>query len=443
MKTKRIETDSPLPCNLDAERFVLGAVLVGGGEVLDSLTVDDFSVEKHRLLYRCMREIRRSGIAIDRVTVYNELDRSGKAEAVGGLSYIVSLDDGMPQLYNAEDYIEILREKSRLRSIIAELDDLRGRALAQEGSANLLAALEHTGQRIAASLEKAAGPLKSAEEIVEGIGVQELLRPTRTRGIEPPFAWLRRIGFAFGPSTLTTVAAGTSVGKSAFLRQCAVHAALNAIRTALYSLEVPKEDVIRSSVAQLGSVNMQRFRSTNVTEEEFLSANEALHRIVDSGRLFLCDEGHVTVADIRRELTRAESEGNPFGFLVIDYLQLMTPLGRFSNRAEEVSSLSRGAKVLSQTFGIPVLVASQLSRDHDKQNRPPRLSDLRESGSIENDSNNVILMYRKTSDPKEPLWRVRVHVAKQRFGSTEEQDMWFVRRYTRFDEIEDEMRDVA
>lgn len=430
-----------LPSSVEIEKLVLGALLCADPRntpvevILSNLESADFHIENHRRILGAMKSLISRGIPVNNSSVISEV--ADQLLTGSPISFVVELSAAGAAIHDYEPFLGQLREKSMLRRLIADVRDVQERALKGEPSLELFGDLHRIGENL-----KPKGPseLLEAEQIIEQIGINEFVQPKKQVGIDPPTSWLRNY-LRFEPKTMTTLAARTSAGKSAFALQCMLTAAQAGHRTALFSLEMSNRETLRRMVGQHGKVNMHRLRIGIGTDDERAEergqASQAAWRIAELGDcLLFSDSNSGTVPAIRQHLHRMRLARKPVEFVIVDYLQLMTGVGKFDNRTGEVSSLSRGMKTISQDFDIPVLVLSQLSRKADEANREPQLSDLRESGTIEQDSDNVIFLHRRGNQEEEEQ-AFRMFVKKARNGPCGGCDLTFVKRYARFEETPD------
>jgi replicative DNA helicase len=446
MATHDIGIDRPLPANLDAERFVLGAIMSDDSAFLQAagiLTPDDFSLEKHKRIFLRMTELHERGEKIDRVTLANELMNQGQLQSVDGLSYLVSLDDGLPQLYNLESYVGIVREKALLRRIVMVSQDTINRAVqSEEDARQILGAAEDALMKLGDMQSR--NSLASPAQIItnyEG-GVNTFLDPSkRIKGISTGFLKFDEMTGGLREGELFILAARPAMGKTALALNMAQHVAMNPKNpkaVAVFSLEMSKESLLTRMICATASVDQQRFRAGYLNHDERNALQNALYRIVESP-LFLDDSAGTNLMDVHSKLRRLQAE-HELGLVIVDYLQLMQGRGRFENRVQEISSLSRGFKLMSKELRVPFLVLSQLSRAPETRqgDHRPMLSDLRESGSIEQDADMVAFIFREEvyRPDKESLKGIaELILAKQRNGPTGRVKLAFLNRYTRFENL--------
>ncbi len=406
-----------MPVSLDAERFVIGSALLDDAMLPDlqsCLTPDDFSTEAHRTVVARMNIMAQRGEKVDRITVINDLIRSGDLEKCGGISYLASLDDGLPRLPNIDSYLKIVREKSILRQTIRACDGLMRECLSQSDSSE---ALLSRGERILSELQgKLAedAEFRTPEEIVSDAGgVDAYFRSRRVPGLVCDWEKLNGATRGFQPGHLIVLAGRTSMGKSAVAANIAVQVARRGAGVAFFSLEMDRVEVNDRLMALSGGC---RFSDLRGTDRQLVS-----HAVRTNGALpiYIRDMTGCTAAAIHAKVRKLRNSKG-IGLVIVDYLQLLSPAGRFENRNQEVSAMTRALKIAAGDLRIPFLVLSQLSRsEKTAPNRRPHLSDLRESGSIEQDANMVIFIHSERAyeeyQPGEPADATLI-VAKQRNG---------------------------
>jgi len=419
--------DKGLPTNVDAERFVLGSILLDDAlyiQAAGTLEADDFSLEKHRRIFRRMGELQERGERIDRVTVANELMKFNELEACDGLSYLVSLDDGLPHIPNLDSYIRIVKDKAILRRIIFASQNMQTRCLlGEEEPDEILAGAEETLLKLGDA--RAKNGLVNAAQILDAYdgGINAFLDPSkRVTGISTGFTKLDEFTSGLHRGDLFILAGRPSMGKTALALSIARHVALRLQQTvAVFSLEMSKESLLNRLVCSVAHVDSQKFRAGYLNRDERRKLSEGLHQIVDSP-LYIDDSTNIHLMEMHAQLRRLQAERKQeLGLVVVDYLQLMTGRGRFENRNQEVSALSRGMKLLAKELKVPMLVLSQLSRAVETRqgDRRPQLSDLRESGSIEQDADLVGFVFREEvykKDDESLRGQAELIIAKQRNG---------------------------
>ncbi len=446
MAVRDLSLDHPLPDNLDAERFVLGAIMSSDNaflQVAGTLGPEDFSLEKHKRIFLRMMDLHERGEKIDRVTLANELMKQGQLQSVDGLSYLVSLDDGLPQLYNIDSYVSIVKEKALLRRIITVSQDTINRCYGgDEDPKQILGAVEDAFMKLSdvQSRNSLSNPAQIITEYEGGINAF-LDTSKRIKGISTGFLKFDEMTGGLREGELFILAARPAMGKTALALNIAQHVASNPKSpkaVAVFSLEMSKESLLTRMLCAAARVDQQRFRAGYLNADERRSLQDAMYRMVEAP-LFLDDTAGTNLMDIHSKLRRLQAEQD-LGLVVVDYLQLMQGRGRFENRVQEISSLSRGFKLMSKELRVPFLVLSQLSRAPETRtgDHRPMLSDLRESGSIEQDADLVAFIFREEvyRPDKESLKGVaELILSKQRNGPTGRVKLAFLNRYTKFENL--------
>lgn len=433
-----------LPQNLEAERLVLGSILLDDSvflEVAAAITADDFSIEKHRRIFGRMQDLYQRGERLDRVTLANELVRQNQLESVDGLAYLVSLDDGLPKLPNIDSYLKIVKDKAQLRRLIFIAEKIRDRAfIGQDTPDEIAAGAEEALLQMGDSNLKDS--LVRPGDIIESFqgGLNAFLDPTRrNKGISTGLTKLDEMTGGLRGGELFILAARPAMGKTALALNIAQHVATNPHdpRTvAVFSLEMSKESLLTRLVCAAGRVDQQKFRAGFLNGDERRQLQMALGQLMDAP-LFIDDTAGVNLMDIHSKLRKLKQQ-HGLGLVVIDYLQLMSGRGRFENRNQEVSAISRGMKLLSKELDVPIMALSQLSRATESRqgDHRPQLSDLRESGSIEQDADMVAFVFREEyykPDREDLRGQAELILAKQRNGPTGRVPMVYLREYTKFE----------
>ena len=434
--------ERPLPQNLDAERSILGAILLDNHTLnvaIQNLKPEDFFLEQHRRVFNQMIALGENQQAIDLVTLTESLHRVGELESSGGAPYLASLADGMPRVSNVEHYARIVREKALLRNLIHATHNIQQRALEGEDGADTI--LDNAESSIFALAEdRVKAGLIPVKDIVRDNfeRLEKIFREGKSiTGVSTGYTELDKLLSGLQPSELLILAARPSQGKTALALNFAENISIRAGNpVAFFSLEMSKESLLQRLVASVAQIDAHKFRSGHLSREDWRRMTEALGTI-SSAPLWIDDAGSTSVLEIGAKARRLKREKG-LSLVVVDYLQLITGRGRFSNRQEEVSSISRGLKGLAKELQIPVLVLSQLTRAPEREERGPQLSDLRESGAIEQDADVVMFIYRphwsKMEASPEERDQAEVQVAKQRNGPTDKVRFVFRSRLTRFEE---------
>src|ERR1700690_3941914 len=436
--------ERPLPHNPEAERSILGAVLLDNHSLnaaVEKLRSEDFFLPQHRQIFERMIHLGETQQAIDTVTLMEELNQAGELESAGGVAYLSQLADGLPRATNVDHYARIVKEKAVLRNLAFSAAAIQEQALAGGDDADVI-------------LDRAESTIfQIAEDRVRAVltGVKELVRDNSER-LERIFSEGRRItGLATGyagldnetaglqPSELVILAARPSMGKTALALNIAENVAgRNRGPVAVFSLEMSKESLLLRMLASEARVDAHKFRTGHMTRDDWGKITSALSSLGDAP-LWIDDSASSTVLEMGAKARRLKRDRG-LSLMIVDYLQLVVPTntGRGTNRQEEVSSISRALKGLAKELKVPVVVLSQLTRAPEREDRKPQLADLRESGAIEQDADVVLFINRpnfyKSDLPDEDRAKAELIIAKQRNGPTGNLNFVFLARHTRFEE---------
>ena len=445
--------DAGLPANLDAEKTILGAILLDNAshaEAAEKLTPDDFSLDSHRRIYQRMSELIDSQRAVDLVTLSHELQRTKEIESIGGVAYLASLTEGLPRRPVIDEYIRIVKEKSLYRKLMAICSMAIARASDQSDAA-LDVVGEAERQLIEATQSSITYGLQPLDQIVAGSfgSIDKLYEQSReVTGLATDFTDLDRMTSGFQKGELIILAARPSMGKTAFAINIAQNSAVNhGTVVAVFSLEMSKESLLRRMLASQAWVDQRKLQTGFLGREDHDKLQGALGQLVDS-RMFIDDTAGISLTEMRAKARRLKQTTGQLDLIVVDYLQLMTAtqVGSskkgYENRTQEVSAISRGLKALAKELEVPVVALSQLSRSSERRgdDKRPLLSDLRESGSIEQDADVVMFIHReayyerdKENMSEADKAKSEIIIAKQRNGPTDTVLLNFVSRFTRFD----------
>lgn len=436
--------ERPLPQNADAERSVLGAILLDNHVInaaIEKLKPEDFFLDQHRRIFNHMIQLAEAQQAIDLVTLSDQLHRKGELEAAGGAAYLAQLVDGVPRISNLEHYARIIKEKSVLRSLIHASHAIQQTAMeAEEDADAILDRAESSIFQIAEDRVRAG--LVPMKDVVHA-NIERLERiiteGKRITGLATGYSQLDNLTSGLQPSELIILAARPSVGKTALALNIAENTALRQqASVAIFSLEMSKESLLMRLLASLAHVDAHKFRTGHLRREDWRDMAQALAQL-SAAPLWVDDSGSATVTEIGAKARRLKRDRG-LSLVIVDYLQLIAARGRFSNRNEEVSSITRGLKALAKELKAPVLVLSQLTRAPEREERSPQLADLRESGAIEQDADVVLFIHRKNLFKKkgdvteEERAQTELKIAKQRNGPVDSIPFVFLGKFTRFEE---------
>jgi replicative DNA helicase len=439
-----IAFDRALPHSLEAERSVLGAILLDNSALntaVARLRGADFYRDAHRRLFEAMLRLAEKKRAIDFVTLKDELGRGGDLEAAGGAAGLAALTDGVPRSANVEHYAGIVKDKAVLRELIGTANRVIQESLADSDDASqILDAAEKAIFAIAEDQYR-GGFTRMDDLAAQGLAqIQSMSGHHGLTGIPTGFQGLDAMTSGLQRSDLILIAGRPSMGKTAFCLNIAQHAAVEEGRSVgIFSLEMSKEQLFLRMLCGQARVDSHRLRTGRLDQAAWRDIGAAVD-VLSQARIFIDDTPGVPVLEMRAKARRLAAE-HGLDLLVIDYLQLMRGRGRYENRNLEVTDISRSLKELAKELNIPVVALSQLSRSPEQRARTdkrPQLGDLRESGALEQDADVVIFLYRPgLYNPEEQdetfQSQAEVIVGKQRNGPTGSLDLVFVRRYARFE----------
>jgi replicative DNA helicase len=436
-----------LPHNLEAEKSVLGAILVHNdafnhaAELIDSR---DFFRDAHRRIFERMVALSERGDAIDFVTLKEELSRFGELEEVGGPAYIASLADGVPRSANVEYYAKIVKEKSTLRSLIHSGNKIVARAYEAEDDPDEV--LDEAERDIFAIAENRirAGFVPLRELVQSSFTTIEKLQQHKgmVTGVPTGFVDLDEMTSGLQPSDLILVAARPSMGKTSFVLNIAQHVGTSTDMTVgFFSLEMSKEQLFMRMLTSEARIDAHRFRTGYLNEKDYGRLSHALGTLAEA-RVFIDDTASIGVLEMRAKARRLKAE-HGLHLLIIDYIQLMTGRGRFESRQTEIASISRSLKGLAKELSVPIVALSQLSRASEtRADHRPQLSDLRESGALEQDADVVMFIYREEqyrdadgNTKQDVEGTAEIIIGKQRNGPVGTAKLAFIKEHTRFENL--------
>jgi replicative DNA helicase len=439
-------SERTLPHNLEAERSVLGAILLHNdafnlaAEVIDS---GDFFRDAHRRIFDRMVKLSERSDAIDLVTLKDELSRSGELDEVGGPAYIAALVDGVPRSMNVEHYARIIKEKSTLRNLIFSANKIL--ATAYDGAEEADVILDQAEHAIfAIADDKVRDGFVSLRELAHSsLDTIEKLhaRKELVTGVPTGFTDLDEMTSGLQQSDLIIVAARPSMGKTSLVLNIAQHVGTRtAMTVGFFSLEMSKEQLFMRLLTSEARIDAHRLRGGFLGERDWGRLSTAIGTLSEA-KIFIDDTPSIGVLEMRAKCRRLAAE-HGLHLVVIDYIQLMQGRGRFENRTLELASISRSLKGLAKELGVPIVVLSQLSRaPESRSDHRPQLSDLRESGALEQDADVVVFIYRedvyqdKSQPPTDAQGVAELIIGKQRNGPTGVVKLAFIREFTRFENL--------
>jgi replicative DNA helicase len=441
--TELISREKTLPHNAEAERTVLGAVLVDGtafNSAAEILTRDDFYREGHRRIFDAMAALAERSATIDLVTVKDELAKSAALESVGGAAYVAGLVDGMPRIVNVEAWSRIIKEKAALRNLI-------------HASNRIVQSCYEAEDEPAVILDRAEKAIFDIAEhrLRQGfVGIREIVKESfRTidqlsqskelvTGLPTGFVDLDERTSGLQKGDLIIVAARPAMGKTSFCLNLAQYASAKTGETVgIFSLEMAKEQLVLRMLCADARVDAHRLRTGNLQEKDWTRLAKA-YADLSASKIFIDDSASLTPLEMRAKCRRLKAE-HGLGLVVIDYLQLCSASGRTENRQQEIASVSRSLKGLAKELSVPVVALSQLSRAPEaRTEKRPQLSDLRESGALEQDADVVMFIYREEEykPTEENRGVAEIIIGKQRNGPTGMLKLAFIKEYTRFENFD-------
>ncbi|QBX27239.1 replicative DNA helicase [Streptococcus phage Javan374] len=434
------ENMNVLPHDLLAEQAVLGSIFLDPDKIhiaSEYLTKDSFFKLSHGMVFNIMQELSDKGDPIDPVSVKSALDSIGQFEQIGGMPFLASLINAVPTSAHIEHYSKVVAEKSRARKVIEDLS--HSISSVYDGQKDLNEILSQTEQNLSTiSNEQKKGfrPIIDVIDSTQSILDERSQKVGDVTGTSTGFTDFDQITTGLHEDNLIIIAARPAMGKTAFALNIAQNVAKNSDKAvAIFSLEMGAESLVERMLSAEGLIPSYHVRTGNLTESEWrrmISAQERLAR----GKIFIDDTAGVKISEIRSKAKRLAQENDGLGLIVIDYLQLIEGRGR-ENRQQEVSEISRQLKILAKELKVPVIALSQLSRGVDQRNdKRPILSDLRESGSIEQDADIVAFLYReayyKRDEQEEPDNVTELILEKNRHGSLGTVQLFFLKEYAKF-----------
>jgi replicative DNA helicase len=439
-------TISTLPANVEAERSILGAILLDNfayNQAAEHLRSEDFSLDSHRRIYSRMVDLAESSRPIDMITLIDELDRNKDLQAIGDVAYVSSLVDGVPDRPSIEHYVKIVRDKALLRGLISAANTAIARASDQSDLAEDV--LSDAEAAIFQLSEKRIGRgFMGIQDIVrESFGSVDALlqRGQRITGLATHYTDLDEMTSGLQRSDLVIIAARPSMGKTAFVMNIAENAAIEDQKVVgVFSLEMSREALLMRLLCSQARVDAHKMRTGSLWQDDTRKVVRAMEQLAKAP-IFIDDTPGISLSEMRAKARRLKQAQSGLDLIIVDYLQLMSGGGkRFENRTQEVSAISRGLKALAKELQVPVIALSQLSRAPESRggDHRPQLADLRESGSIEQDADLVMFIFReevyKQDDP-DLLGKAEIIISKQRNGPIGKVKMAFLKDCTRFESL--------
>lgn len=424
-----------------AEQSVLGAVLLESNawDRLGRLDSSDFYHREHQLIWAAMQELARASQPLDVVTVSEKLEAMGAEDESGGLAYLAGLAQDSTGSAGIRSWADVIRENSTRRQIIAAGSGLIERGYAKEGmsAAELLDAAEREVLQIAENRQAGERVFRSASELIAPtIEAIQARADGKDTGLKTGLREFDRMTTGLHPGDLLILAGRPAMGKTSLAMNWAEHAALGGVGVGVFSMEMPAGQLMQRLISSNGRVNQQSLRTGRLSGDEWRRVNDAAGR-VGKAPIYIDDTGGLSPNALRSKARRMKRQHN-IGLLVVDYLQLMQVPGTKENRTTEITEISRNLKALAKELDIPVVALSQLNRGvEQRENKRPRMSDLRESGGIEQDADLIVFVYRDEVYNRDSIDKgvAEVIIAKQRNGEIGTSRAAFIGEFTRFDNL--------
>ncbi|MFZ0704600.1 MAG: replicative DNA helicase [Candidatus Korobacteraceae bacterium] len=453
MATLDINLDRGLPASIEAERSILGSILLDNGlyDQAAPLKPDDFSLDAHRRIFGRMSDLQTMGRPVDMITLAEELDRRKEVEAVGGVAYLSSLIDGVPDRPSIEHYVRIVRNKSLLRGLINIAQNAIAESIDHSDEAEEVinraeqALMNLSENRIGQGLEAIPSIVKASFGSLDAL----YARGQEITGLRTHYTQLDKLTSGLQPSDLIILAARPSMGKTSFAMNMAENAAIKDGKVVgVFSLEMSKEALLMRMLASCSQVDSHRLRTGTLYKQDMEKLTRGMEQLMQAP-IFIDDTPGISVTEMRSKARRLKQQEGRLDLIIVDYLQLMSavPIGgkRFENRTQEVSAISRGLKAVAKELKVPLMALSQLSRAPESRSgdHRPQLADLRESGSIEQDADVVAFIfreevYKKKEDITPEIEGIaEIIIGKQRNGPIDTIKLAFIKNSTRFENLAD------
>ncbi|NLT65215.1 MAG: replicative DNA helicase [Acidobacteria bacterium] len=440
-----ISLEKVLPNNLEAERSILGAILLDDKALLvifEILKPQDFYLDSHRRIFEKMLHLMNNSRPVDMITLKDELQRANELESIGGAAYLAGLTDGLPRALNIEHYARIVREKSTLRRLIQISSETMTRSYQDEDPAEeILQQMEKSIFEI--SNQQFRTGFTSITPVVSDVfrEIEELAnQKAPVTGLETGFVDLDKMTAGMHPGDLIIVAARPGLGKTSLCLNIAEHVAIRKGKAVgIFSLEMSKEQLVKRFLCSEARIDAHRVNTGFLNKEDWTKLSRAAGDLSET-KIFIDDTANITIPELRSKSRRLSLE-HGLDLIIVDYLQLMSgSTQRYENRTQEIAQISRGLKGIAKELGIPLIAVSQLSRAVESrtgEHRRPQLSDLRESGSIEQDADLVLFIYREEmiNPTDDNVGMAELIIGKQRNGPIGSVQLAFSKQFTKFDNL--------
>ena len=439
------------PHSVEAEQAVLGGLMLDANAwdlVVDKISEQDFYRQDHKIIYQAINSLTLQDCPIDVITVSESLERSGQIDSVGGLAYLGQLAKNTPSAANIVAYADIVKERSVLRQLIEVGSEITSSGFNNKGKKpfellddaerKVFAIAEHGG-RAGASV----GPRDISQVLTNTVSRIETLFESDSpiTGLPTGFTDFDRLTSGLQPADLIIVAGRPSMGKTTFAMNIAEYIGMKTDKPVLiFSMEMPAEQLAMRMLASMGRIELQRIRTGQLKEQDWTNLTSAI-AMMSERKIYIDDAGMLSPVDVRSRARRLVREHGDLGLIVIDYLQLMRIAGTGENRASEISEISRSLKILARELNVPIIALSQLNRSlEQRSDRRPMMSDLRESGAIEQDADLIAFIYRDEVYNKDSVDKgtAEIIIGKQRNGPIGTTRFTFLGQYSRFENFSEQ-----
>ena len=434
------------PHSVEAEQSLIGGLLLDNtawDRIADMVTEGDFYRDDHRRIFAHIRKLVETGRPADVVTVYESIEKSNETDQTGGLAYLGEIANATPSAANIRRYAEIVHERSVLRKLVTVGDEIAASALNPAGR-DVKILLDQAEQKVFEIAEAGAKSVQGFESIQPLLGkvverIEVLFNrdnPSDITGVPTGYHDLDKMTSGLQPGDMIVVAGRPSMGKTAFALNIAEHVGVDTrLPVAIFSLEMSGPQIATRFLSSVGRLDQNKVRTGRLTDDDWDKMTNALGKLHEAP-IHVDETGAITATDLRARARRLHRKCGKLGLIVIDYIQLMTSARENENRATEISEISRSIKALAKELEVPIIALSQLSRKVEERNdKRPQMSDLRESGAIEQDADIIMMMYRDeyyNKDTKDP-GVAEVIIAKHRNGPTGVVRLTFLGEYTKFE----------
>lgn len=443
---KQLDTLKVPPHSIEAEQSVLGGLMLDNeawDRVAERVVAQDFYTRTHKLIFEAMEKLVESGQPIDLITISETLEKTNELDSIGGFAYLGEIAKNTPSAANINAYAEIVRERAVVREMIHVANEIADAGYNPEGrdSHDLLDLAETKVFKIAEQRTKSSDGPQNIHNILEKTidKIEELYQSPQdgVTGVSTGYSDLDKMTAGMQPSDLIIVAARPSMGKTTFAMNLAEHAAMTQDKpTLIFSLEMPSEQIMMRMLASLGRINQTKVRTGQLDDDDWARLSSTMGLLIEKGKMFVDDSSGLTPTELRSRARRIARDHGGISMIMVDYLQLMRVPSLQDNRTLEIAEISRSLKALAKELECPVIALSQLNRTLEQRaDKRPINSDLRESGSIEQDADLIMFIYRNEvyNEDSTDKGVAEIIIGKQRNGPIGKVRLTFQGQFSRFD----------